>query len=77
MKISRGQLSGFLAIIILLILGWSAFRLFNPGLAEAGSPGFREWLWEVRSLDLLVQMALVFAGALGIAAILPLEDSDE
>ncbi len=59
MKVSRSQLSGVFAIVILLFLGWIAFRLFNPGLAEAVSPGFREWLWEVRSLDLLVQMALV------------------
>lgn len=32
---------------------------------------FRNWLWERRGLDLLVQVALVFAGTLGVAAILP------
>jgi hypothetical protein len=34
-------------------------------------------MWEYRSLDLLAQMAVVFAGALGIAAILPVENEDE
>ena len=32
---------------------------------------FREWFWERRSLDLVTQAGLVFAGALGVAAILP------
>ncbi len=77
MRIIRKQWFGFLAIVLLLFLGWAAFRLLNPGLAHVESPGFREWFWEIRSLDLLVQMALIFAGALGIAAILPVEDGDE
>jgi hypothetical protein len=76
-RIIRKQWFGFLAIVLLLFLGWAAFRLLNPGLARVESPGFREWFWEIRSLDLLVQMALIFAGALGIAAILPVEDGDE
>lgn len=32
---------------------------------------FREWFWESRSLDLAVQVGLIFVGALGIAALLP------
>jgi len=32
---------------------------------------FRQWFWESRGLDLLVQTGLLFAGALGIAALLP------
>ena len=32
---------------------------------------FREWLWERRALDLVTQAGLMFAGALGVAAILP------
>ncbi|MGC9468095.1 MAG: hypothetical protein ACP5HS_05860 [Anaerolineae bacterium] len=35
------------------------------------SVAFRGWFWEHRVVDLLVQVALVFAGALGVAAILP------
>jgi hypothetical protein len=43
-----------------------------PGGGAAADPdSFRTWLWERRALDLLVQVALVFAGTLGVAAILP------
>jgi len=67
-----------LIVCIFLLLGWGLFQWLNPGegLAPA-DPGFRTWFWEQRALDLAVQVALVFAGALGIAAILPLEDPDE
>jgi len=37
----------------------------------ATSNSFREWFWEHRSLDLLVQVALIFVGALCVAAVLP------
>jgi uncharacterized BrkB/YihY/UPF0761 family membrane protein len=65
--------------VILLLVGWLFFQLLN----QQGAPifpsntGFREWFWEMRSLDLVVQVLLVFAGALGIAAILPVEDEDD
>ena len=32
---------------------------------------FRQWFWERRTLDLVTQASLMFAGALGVAAILP------
>lgn len=32
---------------------------------------FRQWFWVSRSLDLAVQVGLIFVGALGIAALLP------
>jgi len=38
---------------------------------QSKDAAFREWLWERRGLDLVTQVALIFAGALGIAAILP------
>ncbi len=74
---SRNRWGSLLGILILLLVGWGAFRLLNPGLFELESQGFNEWMWEYRSLDILVQMVLVFAGALGIAAILPVENEDE
>lgn len=41
-------------------------------VAETGPPDtFRTWLWTHRTLDLLVQVGLIFAGALGVRAILP------
>ena len=65
-------------VFAFLLLGWALFQWLNPGEGlKAGEPGFRTWFWEQRALDLAVQVALVFAGALGIAAILPLEDQDE
>jgi len=66
-----------LAIVFLLIFGWAAFRLMNPGLFGYEMLGFKEWMWDYRSLDLLAQMAVVFAGALGISAILLVEGEDE
>ena len=38
---------------------------------EAGLDSFRQWFWASRSLDLAVQVGLIFVGALGIAALLP------
>jgi hypothetical protein len=73
-----------LAVLILLLLGGGLLvgRHFdrtwalehNPAtLADPqAEPGvFRDWMWERHGLDLLVQVALVFAGTLGVAAILP------
>ena len=59
------------ATALLLIVGLLVGRQFlaSPGNADVGS--FRQWFWENRSLDLLVQVGLIFAGALGIAALLP------
>ena len=63
---------------ILLLAGMVIFRSLN---SEAQRPvtdgGFRTWFWEQRGLDLVVQIVLVFAGALGIAAILPVEDDHD
>ena len=65
-------------VFVFLLVGWATFQWLNPGeVLKVGEPGFRAWFWEQRAMDLAVQVALVFAGALGIAAILPLEDQDE
>jgi hypothetical protein len=40
---------------------------------DESSRSFREWFWESRALDLVTQAGLIFAGALGIAALLPRE----
>lgn len=36
-----------------------------------GAESFRTWYWSQRSIDLAVQVGLIFAGALGVAAVLP------
>jgi hypothetical protein len=40
----------------------------------AGGAAFRAWFWDRRTFDLLAQVGLIFAGALGVAAILPNSD---
>lgn len=74
----RNQVLVLVLVTILLLSGLVIFRAFN---SEAVRPvtdgGFRAWFWEKRGLDLIVQIVLVFAGALGIAAILPVEDDND
>jgi hypothetical protein len=72
------------AVIVLLIAGLLIGRQFMgmPGGAPAAQRSdpirgtstedlFRQWFWESRGLDLVAQMGLIFAGALGIATLLP------
>lgn len=65
-------------IIILLItgmlVGWYFSVAPEDASATAASNIFREGFWEQRSLDLLVQVTLIFVGALGVAAVLPKHD---
>jgi len=67
-------------LIIVLVLVAAGVLLGRWLVAEAPAKeldlqpkdaAFREWFWERRTLDLVTQVALIFAGALGIAAILP------
>ncbi len=65
-------------VIIFLLSGLFLFRTLNvvdPSVDPSGE--FRTWFWDRRALDLAVQVLLVFAGALGIAAILPVEEEDD
>lgn len=67
-----------IAVLVLLTGGWLLFKALNGSAPAAGAEdGFRAWFWEKRGLDIIVQVILVFAGALGIAAILPVEDEDD
>ena len=63
--------------ILLTVSGLILFRLFNTNDTETSDEeDFRAWFWQHRTLDLAVQVVLIFAGALGIAAILPIEEED-
>ena len=63
--------------ILLTVSGLVLFRLFNNNeTATSAEADFRAWFWEHRTLDLAVQVVLIFAGALGIAAILPIEEEN-
>ena len=69
-------------VVIVLLAGWLVGHSLDPGdekdMQEATA--FRAWFWERRTLDLLAQGGLLFAGALGVAALLPsraeLDDTD-
>jgi hypothetical protein len=52
--------------------------LLNRNMSQAETvTSFQSWLWDKRGLDLIVQVLLVFSGALGIAAILPDEENQD
>ena len=72
------------AVVVLLTVGLLIGRQFldvpdgahvaqrSDPISGAGAEGsFRQWFWESRRLDLVAQVGLIFAGALGIAALLP------
>lgn len=65
-----------LLLVVGLIIGrWSTEDL--PATSPLILPedvDFRQWFWERRTLDLITQVGLIFAGALGVAAILPGQD---
>ena len=69
------SLTAVLLLTIGLIIGrWATERPVASTLASPDDAGFRGWFWERRTLDLIIQVGLVFAGALGVAAILPEQD---
>ena len=70
---SRENLPWLIVALLLLAGGWFASQrliISTPADQEAVET-FREWLWGTRSLDLTVQVGIIFVGALGIAALLP------
>ena len=65
-----------LALAILLLLGGLLLgRFFVP--LQPPDDGFRTFLWGERALDLAVQVGLILAGTLGIAALLPRNREDD
>ena len=59
------------AAVLLLTIGLLVGSRFLTPPDNADVEPFRQWFWENRSLDLLVQVGLILTGALGIAALLP------
>lgn len=68
------HLTGVFAVLIILAIGLLLGRWLGASpeyvMAE-GAESFRTWYWSQRSIDLAVQVGLIFAGALGVAAVLP------
>ncbi len=70
---------GVVAVLLItgMLVGWFFSVAPEDAAPAAASNVFREWFWEQRSLDLMVQVTLIFVGALGVAAVLPKhEESD-
>jgi hypothetical protein len=74
--VSREDLPWLGLAIFLLAGGWlvSQRLLISFPADQEAVETFREWFWGTRSLDLAVQVGIVFVGALGIAALLPRGD---
>jgi len=65
-------LVGVIAVTAGVFVGrWLLADADATAVAEGPATDFRGWFWEHRALDLVTQAALVFAGALGVSAILP------
>ena len=77
MNLSRTTLIAIFLVLLLLLAGWLAYRTLGPDSAAQETEGFRGWLWAERQSDLLLQVILIFAGVLGIAAILPMKEDHE
>lgn len=58
-----------LVILTALLLGWMTLPLIGVRLPGAES-SFASALWDQRGLDVLVQIALLFTGALGVLGLL-------
>ncbi len=82
---SRDDIPSIAVMVLLLIVGLLLGRQYLAMIQDAddvAAPGterrsFRQWFWEARSLDLIVQVGLIFGGALGIAALLPRREEEE
>ncbi len=72
---SRDWAAAFLLIALLLLVGMGIGRGLRPDAVQSADEiavtEFRAWFWEHQTFDLLAQICLIFAGALGVAAVLP------
>ncbi len=63
-------LAWLLVGVSVILLGWMTVPSFLPAAGSAVQPGFAEVLWQDRSLDLMLQIVLIFAGVLGVIGLL-------
>jgi NADH-quinone oxidoreductase subunit J len=62
-------LEGVLALLAAVLLGWLSLPagISQPATIE---PSVSEMIWQVRGLDVLVQVVLIFSGVLGLLGLL-------
>jgi len=74
--VKSDRLLRVLAILCVLGFGLLVGHLF-PRADQTTTLGFGQWLWLTRRADLMVQLGLMFVGALGMRALLPSESEEE
>ncbi|MBN2002436.1 MAG: hypothetical protein JXA21_03690 [Anaerolineae bacterium] len=78
---TRDGVVALLFVALLLLVGLGIGRGLRPEVAQpagdAEASDFRAWFWEHQTFDLLAQICLIFAGALGVAAVLPPRESSK
>jgi len=65
----RDQIAWLIFCLILLAVGYLLFMLFGGKAVDTDAFNFRVWFWSNRTIDLFVQIELLFAGALGVSVI--------
>ncbi len=65
----RDQIAWLIFCLILLAAGYLLFMLFGGKVVDTDAFNFRVWFWSNRTIDLFVQVELLFAGALGVSVI--------
>jgi uncharacterized MnhB-related membrane protein len=64
-------LGGILVLAMVLLLGWMAIPGFStPGNVSAIELSATDTLWQVRGMDLIVQVVLIFTGVMSVLGLL-------
>lgn len=66
----RDQIAWLIFCLILLVTGYLLFMIFGGKAVDTDAFNFRNWFWNNRTIDLFIQVELLFAGALGVSVIL-------
>ena len=59
-----------LIVLIVALLGWMVYPLIQSAATVGGSADLLYALWQERVLDVYIQIALIFAGVLGVLGLL-------
>jgi hypothetical protein len=63
-------LSWGLVIVSVLLLGWFTLPRLLPVIPAPDTTPFSQVAWDQRGLDMLLQVALIFTGVLGVVGLL-------